>query len=313
MIGVLANALVPVFIGLLIGYAAGLRGVVDNRNVKSLVTFVMSFAIPCYLYLTVAGTPRHLLWNQGKVALVLAAVYAALFVTTYVATRDSASNRAVLALTLGFPNAAAIGLPLLQSLYGGRAGVTVAIAIAIGSVTVSPVTLAILESETSAGKKISAFARLRLSVWKALKRPIVWAPLLALVAVATNFTLPGYFERSLTIFAEATAGTALFMTGLVVSAQRFSFNWPVAWAVCGKNVLQPTLCLLVAHLVRMSQEQTCYVVLISAIPCGFFGIFFGENFDATPEMASSSLIASYVLGIFTLGGWIVLMSHLHWG
>ena len=310
MIGVLANALVPVFVGLLVGYAAGLRDVVDNRNVKSLVTFVMSFAIPCYLYVTVAATPRRLLWNQTKAALVLAIVYAALFAATYVSSRDTASNRAVLALTLGFPNAAAIGLPLLQSLYGERAGVTVAIAIAIGSVTVSPVTLVILESETGAGKKLSLLARIRLSLWRALKRPIVWAPLLALVAVATNFGLPGYFERSLTIFGNATAGTALFMTGLVVSAQRFTFTWPVVWAVCSKNLLQPALCLGVAQVVRLPREEIRYVVLISAIPCGFFGIFFGEGFDATPEIASSSLIASYLVGIFTLAGWIVFLNHL---
>ena len=38
---------------------------------------------------------------------------------------------------------------------------------------------------------------------------------------------------------------------------------------------------------------------------------FGEGFDATPEVASASLIASTVLGIFTLAGWIILLSHLH--
>ena len=46
MITILANALVPIFAGLLLGYIAGLRNVVDNRNVKSLITFVMSFALP---------------------------------------------------------------------------------------------------------------------------------------------------------------------------------------------------------------------------------------------------------------------------
>jgi malonate transporter and related proteins len=37
---------------------------------------------------------------------------------------------------------------------------------------------------------------------------------------------------------------------------------------------------------------------------------FGKSFDATPEVASSSLIASYVLGVFTLAGWIVFLGHL---
>jgi malonate transporter len=76
-------------------------------------------------------------------------------------------------------------------------------------------------------------------------------------------------------------------------------------------VIQPALSLAVALLLRMPLDQTRYLVLLSAISCGFFGILFGEGFDATPDVASSSLIASTVLSIFTLAGWIILLSHLH--
>jgi predicted permease len=36
----------------------------------------------------------------------------------------------------------------------------------------------------------------------------------------------------------------------------------------------------------------------------------GRDCHATPAVASSSLIASTAVGIFTLPGWIVLLSHL---
>ena len=74
MTTLLANALVPIFAGLLLGYIAGRRRVVDNSNVKSLITFVMSFALPCALFVTIASTPRGVLWGQGKVAAALAIV-----------------------------------------------------------------------------------------------------------------------------------------------------------------------------------------------------------------------------------------------
>ena len=112
------------------------------------------------------------------------------------------------------------------------------------------------------------------------------------------------------VLGSATAGTALFLTGLVVSAQRFKFTWGVGWSVFTKNLLQPALGLLIARSLSLPLEATRSVVLISAIPCGFFGIVFGKGFDATPEVASSSLIASYVIGIFTLAGWIIFLSHL---
>ena len=49
------------------------------------------------------------------------------------------------ALTL-FPNCAAIGFPLLPSIFGPQASVTVVVAIAIGAITITPVTLAVLEN-----------------------------------------------------------------------------------------------------------------------------------------------------------------------
>jgi predicted permease len=47
MIKILANSTIPVFAGLLLGYAAGLRNLVDNKDLRTLSTFVMSFAAPC--------------------------------------------------------------------------------------------------------------------------------------------------------------------------------------------------------------------------------------------------------------------------
>ena len=85
MIQVLANALVPIFVGLLFGYAAGQRKIVDNKDVRSLVSFLMTFALPCSLFVAIARTPRQLLWGQAKGALVLAIVFVVVFVATYYA------------------------------------------------------------------------------------------------------------------------------------------------------------------------------------------------------------------------------------
>jgi predicted permease len=314
MIELLANSLVPVFVGLLFGYVAGLRKVVDNKDVKTLVSFLMTFALPCYLLVTMASTPRQLLWGQAKPALAFAIVYAALFIATFYASRnlakDTAANSAVLALTVGFPNAAAVGIPLLLAVYGPRASVSVAVALAVGAITITPITLAILENGTETGRTLSHAARVRASLWSALKNPVFWAPVLGVVIAIVKFPMPVYVEKSLAILGAATEGTALFVTGLIVSAQRFRLSWNVGWAVLAKNVIQPALCFALVSLMAMPLQQTKYIVLLSAGPCGFFGILFGEGFDATPEVASSSLIASCVLGIFTLAGWIIFLDRL---
>jgi predicted permease len=323
MTKVLANALVPIFAGLLLGYFAGLWRRMDNQNVRTLISFVMSFAIPCSLFLAIASTPRAALREQAAAGLALAIVYAVLYAVSFVWTRFrenlNASDSSVVALTLGFPNSAAVGLPLLASVFGSRATVTVATSLAIGAITVSPITLAILErsrrgsagvSGTGLSGKSSALRQITLSLIHSCKRPIVWAPLLGLAFSCADLTLPSFIHRSLAVMGSAADGSALVLTGLVVSAQKFEIRGNTLIAVLLKNALQPAIALGICMLIHLNIEQTRYVTLISAMPCGFFGVVFGRDFDSNPKLASSGLIASYLVGVGSLAAWIVIVNHI---
>lgn len=314
MISILAFALIPIFFGLLLGYFAGIRKFVDNRDVHSLVRFVMNFALPCSLFTAIAHTDPRMLRSQAGLVAALGLVYLALFFLTWLIERkvfhSGPADSAVLALTLGFPNATAVGIPLLDALYGPSAAAATAMGIAIGAVTISPITLAILERSTMKGHALSPAAQVTSSMWKAVKRPVVWAPVLGVLAALIKLHLPDFVNRSLTVMGNATAGAALFLTGLIVSAQRFSLDARVIAAIVAKNLLQPALCLAIAWMIGLSAVETRYAVLIAAIPCGFFGLVFGKGFNSSPLTASSSLIFSYVFGIPTLAGWIVLLGRL---
>jgi malonate transporter len=314
MTKVLADALVPIFAGLLLGYFAGLWRRMDNQNVRTLITFVMSFAIPCSLFMSMARTPRAELREQAGAALVLTIDYVVLYALTFWWARSSqklrTSSSADLALTVSFPNSAAVGLALLATVFGPQSLVTVATSIALGSITISAITLAILEAERDPSGEGLSFRHIALSLLHAGKAPIVWAPLLGFVFSCAGLQLPSYVDRSLAVMGSASAGSALVLTGLVVSAQKFEFGRNTVVVVFLKNLLQPGLALGTAMLLHLSSSQTRYVTLISAIPCGFFGLVFGKGIDANPKLASSGLIESYVLGVVTLAMWIVVVNHL---
>jgi len=316
MILALANTFVPIFAGLLLGYLAGLWRFVDNQNVRTLITFVMSVALPCSLFSTIGHLSRPAIQQQGEVAAVLGITYAAVFLVVYFWAarweKLSPAGSAVLALTLSFPNLAAVGFPLLRAIHGPSSDVAVAAGVAIGSITISPVALAVLENSTgSLGNRAASKSVVR-PIVKALKKPVVWAPVLGIVFALCSIHLAKYCELSLARMGSAKSGAALFLTGLVVSAQAFRLNRAVILSVLGKNIVQPAFCLLLATAIGMEPHQRDYVVLLSAVPCGFFGVVFGKNFpNAVPQVANASLIASYIAGLFTMSGWMVLLSHLH--
>lgn len=312
MATILADSLLPIFAGLLLGYFAGLRGAMDNAHVRTLITYVMSFAVPASLFLAIATTPRDVLRQQIPAALVLTLAYAVIYAVSFLWARKTEKllppESSVVALTLGFPNAAAVGLPLFASIFGAQSRVAVATALAIGSITISPITLAILEAGGK-GKSLSPGGIIR-SLAHSLKRPIVWVPLLAVVVSFTGMKFPSYVDKSLAVMGSSADGSALVLTGLVVSAQGFRFGADTLFAVLLKNAVQPALALVVALSIHLSITELRYVTLISAMPCGFFGEVFGKDFGAAPEVASSGLIASYALGVGSLAGWIAIVNHL---
>ena len=185
-------------------------------------------------------------------------MYTALFVATYYASRnlskDTAANSAVLALTLGFPNAAAVVF-LSSWLF-----------MAHGLPSPSPLPWQLRRDydhpdyPRDSGKRyrcrsdtFSLSSHPRISV-ECSKNPVFWAPVLGVILAVVKFHMPVYVEKSLSILGAATEGTALFVTGLIVSAQRFRLNWSVGWGVLAKNVIQPALCFALVSPLAMPLE-----------------------------------------------------------
>ena len=88
MTAMIANALIPIFAGLLLGYLAGIWHAMDNQNVQTLNTFVTGFAIPCSIFLAVANTPMRDLRAQAAPAVVLAIAYTALYTISFFWSRS---------------------------------------------------------------------------------------------------------------------------------------------------------------------------------------------------------------------------------
>jgi malonate transporter len=115
-------------------------------------------------------------------------------------------------------------------------------------------------------------------------------------------------------FVPIFGGLLLGYLGGRVSAQAFKLDRTVVLSVLGKTILQPAFCLLVAMVIGLAPQQKAYAVLISAIPSGFFGIVVGKSFpNAVSPVASASLIGTYIAGIFTMAGWMLLLNHLQPG
>ncbi|MGX1320071.1 malonate transporter [Bradyrhizobium sp. USDA 377] len=309
---IILMALVPVFFVLLLGYGAGRFRIVDNGHVEGLNALVMDFALPASLFAATASAPRDRISEQAPVFLVfgvtILVIYAGWYCferTFFAVTRSDAS---VQALTVGFPNLAGVGLPILSTVLGPTGVVPVAVALATGSMLVSPLTLVIAEMSAAKTRGADAPASPVLTaIGRAFVKPVVWAPALGVVLSLSDLNLDPLVHACLVLIGNAAAGVALFLTGLVLSAQSFRIDWRVVAATGAADILRPLLAVAIVYGFHLSPDVAKTAILLAALPSGFFGILFAVNYRLDSAAVGSMVIASTGFSIVTLAITIAML------
>lgn len=299
-------ALVPVFFVMALGYGAGKLRIIDNAQIGGLNALVMDFALPASLLAATASASRRQLLAQIPLAAALGAVMVVIYLVWFLLLRGSSqSSRAdasLQALTIAFPNLAGVGLPIASAVFGPAGTVPVASALAAGSILVVPLSLVLLEINR-AGDGIVTQGRLtqiRVALRRALAKPVVVAPAIGILVSLCDWKLDAVAQMCLSLIGHAAAGVALFLTGLVLSAQVFRLNWKIVAATGMADVIRPGLATAVAATLRLPPDVAKVAILLGAMPSGFFGILFAVNYRLDSTCAGSIVIASTLCSIVTL-------------
>ncbi len=305
MLSIIATALVPAFFVMGLGYFAGKEQIVDNKHVQSLNALLMTFALPFSLFIAMAETPARRLASGFSLGLVLTISMLILFAASVFINRSifkrNVGETAVQALNTALPNYAAMGLPLLGAVVGPGSAMSVSISIATGTIVISPLTLIMLESQTAGAGSVSPLRRIARAFFHAVRKPVVIGPVAGVVLALTGHPLPALAVQTFDLLGKATAGIALFVTGLVLSARALNLNANVVLGVVLKNGIHPLLVTGLAVLFGLGAPEMREAILLAAIPSGFFGILFGLNYGVDFQDADSTLTISSLVGIVTLG------------
>lgn len=316
MYALIVTALLPVFLVLALGYFAGYKKLIDNKNVSSINVMLMQFALPLTLFVSIARTSQAVILENGMLALVLALGLVITYIVVFFIQRKiyklSLGDAAVETLTISFPNFASIGLPLVLPVFGPTAALPVAIAIAVGSVTISPLTLALIElhkaREVAGDTTVSPLQKFLVALGHSVRKPIFYGPVFGLIVALSGLKLPALVITALGPLTNATAGLGLFLTGLMLSAQAIRVDSDVVLGTVFKNLLQPLLVFGLVRVFGIPPSIGAQAVLLSAIPSGFFGLVFGAGSNLRPPVAGSTLVVSSLCSIVTLSIAISLLA-----
>lgn len=305
MWNIILTCLVPIFVVMALGYAAGKTNAFTGENARILNKLVLNYALPAALFLSIVKADREMLFADLQLTLVSTLVILAVFLWSYFGCykffRHTRKEAAVCALIAGSPTIGFLGFAVLDPMFGATTTTGLVVAIVVNAITI-PIGLWLLNpaadgSATAGQKPSNAFV-------SAIRQPVVWAPVLAVIFVLTGIRIPAELDPSFELIAKANSGVAVFAAGLTLSAQKFVFDKEIWYNTFVKLLLMPGALLLVGLLVGIEGEKLQMLVMAGALPPAFSGIIIGSRYQTYVRVGTSSLAISTFLFMLSAPFWI---------
>jgi predicted permease len=322
MLEKILGALLPAVITILLGYFAGRHHDFEQKEVPTLNRMVMGYALPLSLFVGVVSAGRaQLLADMPLVAVLSIAIigmYWAIFLLARFGFRYSAALSALGALTASAPSTAFIGSAVLGYLYGERGDIPVAIGSIIIVVALVPVTIVILSLDATERPAYQRGHKRDLGeahgapsgpnvtgkIVDALKQPVVWLPLLGFILVLMDVDVPHVFANSLALLGHASAGVALFASGIILAGYKVIVSGPVLFLIFVKNVLQPALVLGGMLWLGYGDHILGQAVLTTALPPIALIVMLGVQYKVAARETASALFFSTIASLLTMSAFI---------
>lgn len=103
-------------------------------------------------------------------------------------------------------------------------------------------------------------------MWRSVKKPIVWGPLLGVVLSAIGIKMPDLLLASIKPLGTAATAAALFLTGVILSARKLQLNALIATSTIVKLLVQPFIARGLVMLLGLHGSIAITAILMIAPP-----------------------------------------------
>jgi malonate transporter and related proteins len=301
-VGGLVGALLPVFFVLALGYIAGKRNAFDADQAAGLSKLALSFALPASLFVSMTDIQKSLLLQQVPLVLALILAHVGLFLVAWLILRRFKSlpgaASVICALVLATSATPVFGIAVLQPLLGSTSTGTVGL-VALAINLVVPLAIILLEIETAGGGAARS-AQVRKGLKGGLKSPLLWAPVLGILAVMAGLPIPKDAAGALEMIGSATSGVAVFTVGLTLAAHAFHLSRAVILGTLGRITIQTAVLFALIQLLHIDGPFAKEALVCCSFPLATAVVLFAARYRALEAESASMLLLSTLSLVVTV-------------
>lgn len=304
----------PLFALIGFGYLAGKLRKIPVEGLAWFNFFILYISLPALFFRLLAGTPVAEFSNSTfvlRASMGTLIIFVLCFAITRIFYRGDTRVATIQGFAGAYGNIGYLGPPLAIAAFGPAAAVPVALIFCVENVlhfTLAPLLMAIGHPAGN-GKRQSLFKLVGTILWGIVSHPFIVATILGVSAAWIQFQIPEPVDKVLLMLSSAAAPCALFAMG-VTAALRPLKRVPVElfYLVPVKLLVHPVLVYaLLRPIDQLSELWLHSAVLLAALPSATNVFVIAAQYGVWEERASSAVVVSTMLSIFTVTGFLYLM------
>lgn len=297
----------PIFLVIGLGVLLRWRGVVTPDGAAVMSRLVFRVAAPLLL-LRSAALSSLAESAHGPTLIVIVAASVLIAVVVYVLARHQPRTRTgVLAQGAFRSNTVFFGLPVVASAYGDAAVGRAAVVIGVMVITYNLLGVLVLALPR---RRVSArsFEIWRDSFGEMARNPLVLGILGGVLISLAGWTLPVVVDRALDLVGRTGLPLALLAIGTGLDFKLLPREWRPALAISAvKLIVYPGVIWLALMALGVEGEALRVPVVLLSSPCAVMAYVMAREMGGDAQLASSIVIASTLLAVFTSVGWLLIL------
>lgn len=305
------NVTMPLFVMVILGYMFKQRGFFTDSFVKTLNSYVFKAAIPCSLFLSLAGQDFSEVWDTGFAifcAIIVIVEFLGGLIIARVFFQEEDFGEFVQVSYRS--NISLLGLSFITNIYGQGNIARASLMICVASTLFNSAGVFVMAILGPGGlTKFNDYSQLKNHIIKNLVfNPLLWGIILGIIWRFLNFPKTGFVINSVNYIANTATPLGLMAVGAGLNLEKVKGEIkPVVIVVFLRLIAWSAVFLSIGIALGYRQIELISVLALTGTPCAVASYVTAINMGHEGVLTSSSIVFSTLICSLTLTGWLFLL------
>ena len=303
------EAVLPIFILMLIGYLIKRTKLADKKSLDVMNKLVFKIFLPVLLFYNIYSTQTADVFDVKLIAFTVVGILF-IFVLGYISvlflTKDNA-RRGVMLQSFFRANFAILGIPLVSYICGNKTSGIASLMVAVVIPMFSILAVIALERFRKGNNKLDVLKLLK----GVITNPLIIGCVIGMIFFIFNIKLPAVIEKSVKDISSIATPLSIIVLGSVFEFSDIKgYFRENAIVVATRLVIVPLIIIPVAVWLGFSGEALACLLVVFASPVSVSSFAMAQQMDGDQTLAAQVIVLSSVFCLVTLFFWIFALSSL---